>query len=1034
MGDQGEEGLTMNNLLSEVQNTLDKFKLEDDAPADYYSPYANLEKAAVLQEARCFHDPTAVRENPRKCCTVIAQLLHLTNTGQYLNSAEATEVFFGVTKLFMSDDASLRRMVYLFIKDVAETCDPDDVIIVTSSLTKDMTCDVDLYRANALRVLARIVDAAMLGAIERYVKQVGCDLISIGERAEDSLISEHRDPVTGSSRGSMSHQIHLSTLALNIKFNRPSWTVLDRSARRHWSAPRTCSSATPRANPSSSGGSARRPRRLAVPTRWSRCVRTMHFNCYKTKSLTTPLRSETSPQFHAMQLLYQIKKHDRLGMQKLVVQFSQRNTLKSPLALVLLVRYTAKLLADEANEGRLSGTSFQNGSPFAKAGYAFLEASLRHKSEMVVYEAARAMCALPNIEPQELSPAITVLQLFLSSSKPSVRFAAMKTVSAVAASHPRMVAKCNEDLEGLISDANRSIATLAITTLLKTGSENSIDRLLKQISVFLGEIPDEFKITIVRSLQRLCLTYPNKHRVLVGFLSNFLREEGGFEFKRSIVNTIISLMKQVPETTESSLLHLCEFIEDCEFTMLSTQILHLLGEMGPTTSAPARYIRFIYNRVILENSCVRAAAVAALSKFAARCPSLRSSVMTLLRRSLDDEDDETRDRATVAVSVLKDAMDEFPYVPPPEDADPEDEPVPDEPQAGDPAAFVLLQGMPLSFDRLDRSIRAYMGAPSAMSSSEQLTFANLPVVEEYEAPKEAVVDGMNEMGGDAALMAAMGTAEKEEKKEAVDPAAAVYAIPELASLGRVFRSSPPIELAEEEAEYVVRCVKHVMPEHIVLQFMVQNTIEDQRLVNCTVALEGDSDCFEVAGEIAAESVKYGETADAFVVVTRDVGAALAPSSFECVLRFGVIQVDPRTGEDESEPYEEEYPLEELELSTSDFMAKVAVPDFRSSWESVGNANEVLEKFALQFKRQEDAVAAVIDLLGMQPCDGTGHVNAGEGGRKPHMLHLSGIFVGGTTVLARAQVAASGDASGVLLKIAVRSDDPSVSRMVADCIR
>ena len=194
MGDQGEEGLTMNNLLSEVQNTLDKFKLEDDAPADYYSPYANLEKAAVLQEARCFHDPTAVRENPRKCCTVIAQLLHLTNTGQYLNSAEATEVFFGVTKLFMSDDASLRRMVYLFIKDVAETCDPDDVIIVTSSLTKDMTCDVDLYRANALRVLARIVDAAMLGAIERYVKQVGCDLISIGERAESSLISEHRGP------------------------------------------------------------------------------------------------------------------------------------------------------------------------------------------------------------------------------------------------------------------------------------------------------------------------------------------------------------------------------------------------------------------------------------------------------------------------------------------------------------------------------------------------------------------------------------------------------------------------------------------------------------------------------------------------------------------------------------------------------------------------------------------------------------------------------------------------------------------------
>lgn len=192
MADQeppSSEGLTVNNLLSEVTQALDKFKLEDDAPADshYYSPYANLEKAAVLQEARCFHDPTAVRESPRKCCTVIAQLLHLTDTGQYLNSAEATEVFFGVTKLFMSDDASLRRMVYLFIKDVAETCDPDDVIIVTSSLTKDMTCDVDLYRANALRVLARIIDGAMLGAIERYVKQAVVD--SSGQVSSAALVS-----------------------------------------------------------------------------------------------------------------------------------------------------------------------------------------------------------------------------------------------------------------------------------------------------------------------------------------------------------------------------------------------------------------------------------------------------------------------------------------------------------------------------------------------------------------------------------------------------------------------------------------------------------------------------------------------------------------------------------------------------------------------------------------------------------------------------------------------------------------------------
>lgn len=53
------------------------------------------------------------------------------------------------------------------------------------------------------------------------------------------------------------------------------------------------------------------------------------------------------------------------------------------------------------------------------------------------------------------------------------------------------------DLEQLITDQNRSIATLAITTLLKTGSEASVERLMKQISSFVSEISDEFKVVVI---------------------------------------------------------------------------------------------------------------------------------------------------------------------------------------------------------------------------------------------------------------------------------------------------------------------------------------------------------------------------------------------------------------------------------------------------------------------------------------------------------------------------------------------------------
>lgn len=67
--------------------------------------------------------------------------------------------------------------------------------------------------------------------------------------------------------------------------------------------------------------------------------------------------------------------------------------------------------------------------------------------------------------------------------------------------HPSAVTACNLDLENLITDSNRSIATLAITTLLKTGSESSVDRLMKQISSFVSEISDEFKVISSLSLK-----------------------------------------------------------------------------------------------------------------------------------------------------------------------------------------------------------------------------------------------------------------------------------------------------------------------------------------------------------------------------------------------------------------------------------------------------------------------------------------------------------------------------------------------------
>lgn len=99
--------------------------------------------------------------------------------------------------------------------------------------------------------------------------------------------------------------------------------------------------------------------------------------------------------------------------------------------------------------------------------FELLETFLRHKSDIVVYEAARAIAAIPNLPQKDLFGAVSALQLMLLSSKPTLRFAAIRTLARLALTCPVAVWPCNLDMENLITDSNRSIATFAITTLLK---------------------------------------------------------------------------------------------------------------------------------------------------------------------------------------------------------------------------------------------------------------------------------------------------------------------------------------------------------------------------------------------------------------------------------------------------------------------------------------------------------------------------------------------------------------------------------------
>ena len=42
---------------------------------------------------------------------------------------------------------------------------------------------------------------------------------------------------------------------------------------------------------------------------------------------------------------------------------------------------------------------------------------------------------------------------------------------------------------------------IVVVCVVQTGSESSVDRLMKQITSFMSEIPDEFKVVVVQAIR-----------------------------------------------------------------------------------------------------------------------------------------------------------------------------------------------------------------------------------------------------------------------------------------------------------------------------------------------------------------------------------------------------------------------------------------------------------------------------------------------------------------------------------------------------
>ncbi|BFU23133.1 coatomer protein gamma subunit, putative [Entamoeba histolytica HM-1:IMSS-B] len=339
-------------------------------------------------------------------------------------------------------------------------------------------------------------------------------------------------------------------------------------------------------------------------------------------------------QYQAIRLLHILKKHDRVALIRCVVTYGKEKPLRSPYAHVELLKICKDILIGER---AFSKTVL----PLVE----YIQTSMRPNNDLVALEAIKLASQLElDAAPQSLSAQLmNSIQVYLQSNKTILRFEAIRVVSEMSYRYNELVSTVRIDVESLLRESNRAILTLAIATSLNICNESSIDGLLNKVAKFMSELPDSFRTKVVNTVEKLAERYPSKYLTLLSFLSHSLTIKG-VKFQTAVVNTIRRLCIIQPRCRETSLTTLADYIEDCEYPEIIMKVFSFIGEEGPHSKKPMKYIRSIYNRLLLESPIIRAAGITTLSKFA-EIPELKPNIIEILKKCAYDEDQEVRDRA-----------------------------------------------------------------------------------------------------------------------------------------------------------------------------------------------------------------------------------------------------------------------------------------------------------------------------------------------------------------------------------------------------
>lgn len=778
----------------------------------------DVNTSAIVHKSFVFRE---VSLNLGKCRSAMIAILQALAQDASFTERERTDLFFSLTQLFHSKDQYIHRLLLLLLKLVP--VNSRDSIIITHSLSKDISGAQLLPQGHAIRTLFAILEPTNVLSLERFLK---LSIVSQVPYTASAVLSGAMRLVEGDKKDAV--------------------------------------------------------------LRWVPEIR------QASKS------SNRSVRLHALRLLHALRSDDSYAAAQLAASLDEPKSQLEQLVAMSIMAQSMKLKQGEKELSFIS-RGWVSGPPMLR-----LEAVRKTPKEL-------------------LGNTVDVLQSLMNGSAIMI-FAAVRTIAE--SPNIQVYESLLPEILKLMKHSNASIAASAAICVLKLGNERHVELVSKRILSNCKRWAGPLVRAVAEESCKFAGKFHNDSLTEVAvYLLRVSRDQASkFAVLRALLTT-----EGIPHAF--LLPRLSEYLEDHDSASVARAVCDFLAGQVETLEDPDSLIPVLFNRINLDESSVRMAAVNTLAAIAVKCNGMKEKVLPLLELLAADEDDNLRDQVILLLNAIKNNL---------------------------PIEFT-----PFVIAVKEEKKEVETTAPGSPESSQK-----------HDSDATGFVPAMM--------------------------------LDELEKYGKLEFKTDPVDMTDPDSEFVVSYFVNVFEKHLVLEFLVTNTVESMNLENVSIHLD-DADVIDV---IQAPSIKYQQTASTCCVLKRD--KPMVYGIFKATLLY--------TQEDDDA--EEEYALDAVILGTQTWLRPTKVDLFEDKWEELGDSDSTLVMQIPKVRSAAQGVQRVEEVLGLAKV-------SEEKDRKKTSLQLSGTDIEGNLVLVMAQIGIA--KRNVVCRLAVRSSSADLSESILQSV-